>query len=269
MGGIEDIVLPGIDVITGGAAGVVGIDHLQDDAVARGDDGGVRLDDGGAALDQNGGLVGVEYGAVGDGQLAALIPEAHDAEAAGVHLGVPEHAGGGLVGHDQGIVRHVKAAVLKGVNAVSDGEGAIAAGTGDGYVAVLEVQAAALDAVGGHDAPSLRGQGAVLVPCVSEVGQIGGPAVAPETQHPGNPAHVSGHDVVLVICGQNAVLGGDLAVPDVELGMTACEDSAAGRALSGDEGILHGQDSVVCGGDAGAVADEIVAAVALEGNIRT
>ena len=51
--------------------------------------------------------------------------------------------------------------------------------------------------------------------------------------------------------------------------MATGKHGAAGRALGGDVGILHGQDRVVPGHHARAIADKVVAAVALERNVRT
>ena len=267
MGGIRLVLLLGVYVIACGIARVVGVYHLEDNAVAGGQHGVVHLKDGGAALDQNGSLIGVEYGAVGDGEPAALVPEAHDSEPAGVHLGAPEYPGGRLVGHNKAVVRHVNAAVLKGVHTVPNGEGTVAAGAGNGHIAVFQIQPTAAHPVGGHDTPALGGDGAVLIPGIGEVGQVGGPAVAPQAQHPGHPAHISGHHVVLIIRGKHPVPGGNLAIPHIQPAVASGKDRAPGGALGGDIGVLHGQHRLVPGHDSGAVADKVVSSVALEGHI--
>ncbi len=268
MVGIVNIILLGIDIITGGIAGIVRIHDLQNNAVAGGQHTVVCLNNRRTALDHHGSFIGVEHRPVCNGQLAALIPEAHHAKAARIDLCIFEHAGCSLVCHNQRVIRHVNAAILKGVDAVANGEGAVAAGAGDGDVTVFQIKPATAHTVGGHDAPGLRGDGTVLIPCVGVIRQIGGAAVAPQAQHPGYAAHISGHHIVLIVRRQNAVLGGNFAVLYIEFAVTAGKQRSSGGALGGNIGVLYGQNRVIYSHDARAIADKIVSAVAGQGNVR-
>ena len=88
------------------------------------------------------------------------------------------------------------------------------------------------------------------------VHQVGGPDPAGEAQHPRHLGH-AGH-----IVGLGAVLDEQLGVVDLQRGLFPAHYGDADGAHGVDLCPVDGDLGFACGGDAGAVADEVVAAVA-------
>ncbi len=243
-------------------AGIVGVEHLENDPVARLQRGVLAVDVGAAAPGDKGGAAGTDGGVL-DHQLAALIALPHDAEASADDLGAADKfAARQFVGHLIGHIRGIHPGVVEDIVAVADGIGAVAVAARDGNVTVLGVDAGFRlvellgggDAVGGQNAPAVRGDLAAFKHGGGVVLHIDGPGGTPAAGDIGH-AGLAGPDLVdrldLLRGAAHTVDGG---IFHDDLGGAACDDGVVADAPVADGEVFKDGLAVAAGQDARAQA---------------
>ena len=128
---------------------------------------------------------------------------------------------------------------------------------------ILHVQATLSNAVGRHNAPPLCLHGAAVEMRRGMLLQIERPAVAAESQHPGNRPHNAGGHCVNIVRRQDAVLAFDDRIIHCHIAVTCQEHGAPGGAAGCNMGVIYSDLSFIADEHTGTEAHKVISAVAI------